>query len=171
VNASERSFAYGLDAVRQRAHHRLDAAAHHVSSVHRTLLREQDARRALLEECQRLAACMTPKPSAPLDSRLALAQSGYLSHLWRRVKALDTSIDSIRLELNRARNDAQERSTDVEVFERHREEQLRKHVASQTARAASDADQDWLARSVWQSSKGARSPAVAATTQRTEGVR
>jgi hypothetical protein len=171
VTASERSFVYGLDAVRQRAQHRLDAAAHHVSSVHRTLLRDEEIQRALLEEYQRLAASMTPKAYTPLDPRLATAQSGYLANLWRRIKTLDTSIDRIRSELTQARNHALARSTDVEVFERHREEQLRKHVATQTARSASDADQDWLARSVWRSCHGARSPAVAATTARGEDVR
>ena len=162
MTVSERNFVYRLDAVRQRAHHRLDAAAHHVSSVHRTLLRDEGGRRALLAEYERLAAGMTPRANAPLDPRLATAQSGYLAHLWRRIKALDTSIDGIRLELARARNEAQARSKDVEVFERHRQERLREHAAAQTARAASDADQDWLARSAWRSANVARSAAPVA---------
>lgn len=159
MSGHERSFVYALDAVRQRAQHRLDAAAHAVSSAHRTLLGLEDARQALAREHECLAASMMPAAHAPIDPRLTASQTGYLAYLWRRIAALDAEINRIRPELARARDAAQACRTDVEVFERHREQQMRAHAATQAARTATDADQDWLARSAWRSGQVARSTA------------
>lgn len=142
-------FAYELEAARQRANHRVDAAAAELGSQARVLAEVQAQHDAVVAESRRLAQSLAPEARARIDPQRVLAGAVHLARLQQRVAVLVEHVDAGREAVIAARQGLEQVRIGLEAFDKHREEAVAMHRQLETQRLQAAVDQDWLALRHW----------------------
>jgi hypothetical protein len=140
-------FVYALEPARQHAAQQFEAATQDVATV-LTRLRQSESDRVFLAREITLGVAGRG-PGERVDPAMTLVRTGHLVRLRARMAVLDRTIETIRNELMAARAEMTSRRARLDAFERHRTDVLLAHNRAMAARAALDADHEWLARATW----------------------
>jgi flagellar export protein FliJ len=141
-----RGFDYTLEPVRQRAHHRVDAAIGALGQRQQALAKARVHAEDLRGQCDDVARRSTPAQRAAIDPWRAMAASRQWLQLREALAQAEQAVSDSESAVGDAQRQLEQARVEQETFDAHREEALAEHRRTLTQRQQTQADQDWLAR-------------------------
>jgi len=153
-----RGFRYGLAAARERAGHRVDAAAAHLGSCQQELAQAKDSCRELESALESHAQQWRHAPGASVRPQLAVIAARQMASMNAKLALAQQAIAAKERAVEEARRLLQTARTAREAFDRHREAALEDYRRDVSRAQQAALDHDWLARLRWLDVEGVGAP-------------